>query len=241
MITYLEKRDVITTNPCTLPKCGYTFRAQRNTSTFCSIYIHAARTNKNKWVGVVRSVAGKEIRSQVPVKIVGRTRRKIEASAGLRKAQLRPATVARALKSLKKRKWDFLPVLPAWCAPGHRCPSGITSFSSPSHALLLPSLKLFLSAARKENIQGIYSALLLLFSLSFSSLSFFLRHTHFSSCSPPRKDSRDPFLHLCPRQIINFWLQECTVKPVYLLPFAMMDFYSFFLNKILIRETRPKR
>lgn len=126
----------------------------------------------------MKPVAGKEIRSRVPVKIVGRARRKIEASASLRKAQLRPAAVARALKSMKKGEWDFLPVLPARCAPGHRCPSGITSFSSPSRALLLPSLKLFLSAARKENIRGIYSALLFLFSLSlsFSSSFFFASH-----------------------------------------------------------------
>jgi len=55
----------------------------------------------------VRPVAGKEIRSRVPVKIVGRARRKIEASAGLRKVQLRPATVARALKSLKKGGMGF--------------------------------------------------------------------------------------------------------------------------------------
>jgi len=204
------------------------------TSTFCSIYIHAARTNKNRWVYVVRPVAGKEIRSRVPVKIVGRAKRKIEASAGLRKAQLRPATVARALKSLKKREMGFFASLAClmrrWL-----------SLSLGNHLLLVSwprsasaELKIIFIRGKEgkypRHLQRHHPFSLFIFSpLIFCFTYIFPAAIH-------RGRTLATLFSICPRQIINFWPQERVAEPVYLLPSRIL--ISFSSDKVSIRENR---
>jgi len=97
------------------------------------------------------------------LKQLDRRRRKIEASAGLRKAQLLPAMVARALKSLKKRRMEFFAGSACLMRPW---PSLVSWEPSPSLPRTpLHRLKLFLSATGKGNIRDICGVLLFPFFL----------------------------------------------------------------------------
>jgi len=88
-------------------------------SIFCTSPYHDTKQKQTN-ARYKADAAARKFARGFQLKQLDRRRRKIEASAGLRKAQLLPAMVARRLNPWKKGGWNFLPVLPAWCAPGHR-------------------------------------------------------------------------------------------------------------------------
>lgn len=139
-IYYFYVRDNITrkvTHFFVLHKNGYSFRAQhihflkyiraaiQTKTDKCTLRNEAGHRQGN-------SLAGPSWNSWIDEK-KDRSVRRLEKNACAL-----VATVAGALKSLKKGGMEFfLLVLPAWCAPGYRCPSGTISFPSPhSHVLL---------------------------------------------------------------------------------------------------------
>jgi hypothetical protein len=153
-------------------------------SIFCGTSPYQDTKQKQTNARYKADAAARKFARGFQLKQLDRRRRKIEASAGLRKAQLLPARA-----QIPEKKGDG--IFCRFCLPD--APLAIVGLlgATPLPRTPLHRLKLFLSATGKENIRDICGVLLFLFFSSSSAL-----RTYSTVAIHRRKRTSDSSTHL---------------------------------------------